>query len=135
MSLGNLTKVTEIMLQYNNFTGHIPSSLSNLKDLTSIDFSHNNFRGFGGRIPFLTELTKLIEVDLSYNQLTSQIGEFQPNNSLQSLRLENNRLYGSIPNSISNLVNLRELHLSSNDFSGIMEFDTSTNLKELAVGC
>ncbi|KAL0000616.1 hypothetical protein SO802_014397 [Lithocarpus litseifolius] len=131
MSLGNLTKATKITLQYNNFTGHIPSSLSNLKDLTFIDFSHNNFRGFGGRIPFLTELTKLTEVDLSYNQLTSQIGEFQPNNSLQSLILENNRLYGSIPNSISNLVNLRVLHLSSNDLSGIVEFDKSTNLKEL----
>uniref|UniRef100_A0A7N2M8K4 Disease resistance R13L4/SHOC-2-like LRR domain-containing protein n=1 Tax=Quercus lobata TaxID=97700 RepID=A0A7N2M8K4_QUELO len=131
VSLGKLTKVTEIMLQYNNFTGHIPSSLSNLKDLTFIDFSHNNFVGFGGKIPFLTNLTKLTAVDLSYNQLTSQMCEFQRNNSLQTLRLENNRLYGSILNSISNLVNLRELHLSSNDLSGIVEFDKSTNLKEL----
>ena len=131
MSLGNLTKVTKITLQYNNFTGHIPSSLSNLKDLTFIDFSHNNFGGLGGEIPFLTNLTKLNAVNLSYNQLTGQMCEFQPNNSLQSLRLENNRLNGSILNSISNLVNLRELHLSSNNLSGIVEFDKSTNLKEL----
>ncbi|KAM3696224.1 hypothetical protein ACJW31_06G022000 [Castanea mollissima] len=131
VSFGNLTKVTRIMLQYNNFTSHIPSSLSNLKDLTFIDFSHNNFGGFGGKISFLTNLTKLIEVDLSYNQLTSQMCEFQPNNSLQYLRVENNRLYGSIPNSISNLVNLIEINLSSNDLSGIVELDKSTNLAEL----
>uniref|UniRef100_A0A7N2M8R7 Leucine-rich repeat-containing N-terminal plant-type domain-containing protein n=1 Tax=Quercus lobata TaxID=97700 RepID=A0A7N2M8R7_QUELO len=131
VSLGNLTKVTEITLQYNNFTGHIPSSLSNLKDLTFINFSHNNFGGFGGKIPFLTNLTKLSTVDLSYNQLTSQMCEFQPNNSLQYLRLENNRLYGSLPSSISNLVNLIELNIASNDLSGIVEFDTSTNLENL----
>ncbi|KAM3744047.1 hypothetical protein ACB098_06G022300 [Castanea mollissima] len=131
VSFGNLTKVTTIMLQYNNFSSRIPSSLSNLKDLTFIDFSHNNFGGFGGKISFLTNLTKLIEVDLSYNQLTSQMCEFQPNNSLQYLRVENNRLYGSIPNSISNLVNLIEINLSSNDLSGIVELDKSTNLEEL----
>ncbi|XP_030958040.1 receptor-like protein 33 [Quercus lobata] len=131
VSLGNLTKVTKIMLQYNNFTGHIPSSLSNPKDLTFINFSHNNFGGFGGKIPFLTNLTKLSTVDLSYNQLTSQMCEFQPNNSLQYLRLENNRLYGSLPSSISNLVNLIELNIASNDLSGIVEFDESTNLEEL----
>ncbi|KAL4618741.1 hypothetical protein ACB092_06G033000 [Castanea dentata] len=131
VSLGNLTKVIGITLQYNNFTGHIPSSLSNLKDLTFINFSHNNFGGFGGKIPFLTNLTKLSAVDLSYNQLTSQIGEFQPNNSLQYLRLENNRLYGSLPRSISNLVNLKELNIASNDLSGIVELDKSTNLEEL----
>ncbi|XP_030964405.1 receptor-like protein 35 [Quercus lobata] len=131
VSLGKLTKVTEIMLQYNNFTGHIPSSLSNLKDLTFINFSHNNFGGFCGKIPFLSNLTKLSTVDLSYNQLTSQMCEFQPNNSLQYLRLENNRLYGSLPSSISNLVNLIELNIASNDLSGIVEFDESTNLEEL----
>ncbi|KAL0000625.1 hypothetical protein SO802_014406 [Lithocarpus litseifolius] len=131
VSIGNLTKVTQIILQYNNFNGQIPSSLSNLKDLAFVDFSHNNFEGLGGRIPFFSNLTKLIELRLSYNHIKSQIGEFQPNNSLQILRLENNQLYGSIPNSISNLVNLTELDISSNDLGGIVEFDRSTNLKEL----
>ena len=45
MSLGNLTKVTDIMLHDNNFTGQIPSSLSNLKYLNVIDLSYNKFEG------------------------------------------------------------------------------------------
>ena len=45
MSLGNLTKVTDIRLQYNNFTGYIPSSLSHLKDLNLVDLSYNKFEG------------------------------------------------------------------------------------------
>jgi hypothetical protein len=126
-SIGNVTKVTQFFLQSNNLIGQIPSSLSNLKDLTLIDLSYNNFRG---RIPdFFTNLTKLYRVDLSYNQLT-QIGEFQPSNSLQILTLNNNKL-GSIPKSISNLVNLTRLDISSNDLRGIVEFDKPTKPSEL----
>ena len=127
-SIGNVTKVTQFFLKSNNLIGQIPSSLLNLKDLFFIDLSYNNFRG---RIPeFLTNLTKLYRVDLSYNQLT-QIGEFQPSNSLQILTLNNNKLYGSIPKSISNLVNLTSLDISSNDLSGIVEFDKPTKPSEL----
>ena len=79
----------------------------------------------------MTNLTKLIQVDLSYNQFSSQIGEFQTCNSLPVLILRKNWLSGSIPKSISNLVNLKELDISSNNLSGIVEFDKGTKLKEL----
>ena len=62
MSLGNLTKVTDIRLQYNNFTGYIPSSLSYLKDLNIIDLSDNKFQG--RLLDFFTSLTKLAKVYL-----------------------------------------------------------------------
>ncbi|XP_030930516.1 receptor-like protein Cf-9 [Quercus lobata] len=89
-SIGDLTKVTQIFLRSNYFTGQIPS-LSELKDLNLIDLRFNNLRD---RIPnFLTNLTRLTKVYLSYNQLTSQIDEFQ------------------------------KLDISSNDLSGIVEFD------------
>ena len=67
MSLGNLTKVTDIGLQYNNFTGYIPSSLSHLKDLNLVDLSYNKFEGT--TLDFFTSLTKLAKVYLFYNQL------------------------------------------------------------------
>ena len=79
----------------------------------------------------MTNLTKLIQVDLSYNQFSSRIGEFQSCNSLPVLILRKNRLSGSIPKSISNLLNLKKLDISSNNLSGIVEFDKATKLKEL----
>ena len=118
MWLGNLTRVTTIFLKNNNFTGQIPSSLSFLKDLTLIDLSYN----------FLTNLTKLTQASLSYNQLTGQICEFQLSNSLE---LNNNRLYGYIPQSISNLLNLTKLDISSNNLSGMVEFHKFTKLEKL----
>ena len=121
MWLGNLTRVTTIFLKNNNFTGQIPSSLSFLKDLTLIDLSYN----------FLTNLTKLTQASLSYNQLTGQFSEFQLGNSLEFLELNNNRLYGSIPKSISNLLNLTKLDISSNNLSGMVEFDKFTKLEKL----
>ena len=43
----------------------------------------------------------------------------------------NNKLYGSIPKSISNLANLIDLDISSNNLSGIVDFDNLTKLKYL----
>ena len=124
-------KVTQFYLYLNSFTGQIPSSLSNLKDLTIIDFSNNSF---GGRISdFLTNLTKLTNVYLSYNQLTSQICEFQLGNSLESLFLDNNKRYGSISKSISNLVDLIDLDISSNNLSGIVKFELFTKFQNIRI--
>lgn len=47
------------------------------------------------------------------------------------LRVGNNKLYGSIPKSISNLANLIDLDISSNNLSGIVDFDNLTKLKYL----
>ena len=45
MGLGNLTRVTELSLRNNNFTGQIPSSLSNLKTLSYLGLSQNHLSG------------------------------------------------------------------------------------------
>ena len=72
---------------------------------------------------FLANLTKLTAIHLSYNQLTGQFAEFQFSDSLEFLSLDNNRLYGSIPKPISNLVNLSFLDISSNDLNGTVNFN------------
>ena len=96
-------------------------SLSFLKDLTLIDLRQNNF---GGEIPDLfPNLTKLTDAYMSDNQLTGNFCEVQFGSSLQFLTLDNNRLHGCITKSISNLVNISELDISSNNLSGIVNFE------------
>lgn len=79
----------------------------------------------------MTKLTKLINLDLNSNHLIGQIGEFQHAKSLEILLLYNNRLNGSIPKSISNLVKLQKLDISSNNLSGTIEFDMFSKLNEI----
>ncbi|KAH9788930.1 Receptor-like protein 6 [Citrus sinensis] len=52
-------------------------------------------------------------------------------NSLQDVRLEENEIHGTIPNSIFQLVNLTNLNLSSNNLSGAIRFDQFSKLKKL----
>ena len=78
----------------------------------------------------MTKLTRLTNLDLNSNHLTGQIGEFQHAKSLEILLLYNNRLNGSIPKSISNLVKLQKLDISSNNLSGTIEFDMFSKLNE-----
>ncbi|XVF70831.1 hypothetical protein PTKIN_Ptkin11bG0193600 [Pterospermum kingtungense] len=105
-SLGNLTHLTDLDLSQNNFSGQIPSSISNLKQLSRLDFSWNSFIG---QIPDifvnLTHLSALdlsmnrlsgsipssVDLDLTNNQLTGPIDEFQYN-SLRTIDLSSNRL-------------------------------------------
>ncbi|KAI3792144.1 hypothetical protein L2E82_06014 [Cichorium intybus] len=69
--IGNLTKLRELWLEKNQFTGGIPSSVENMKDLESLDLSVNSFSlqipaGLG-RLPNMTTL------DLSKNQFVGPI--------------------------------------------------------------
>ena len=79
----------------------------------------------------MTKLTKLTNLDLNSNHLIGQIGEFQNAKSLEILLLYNNRLNGSVPKSISNLVKLQKLDISSNNLSGTIEFDMFSKLNEI----
>ena len=58
MWIGNLTKVTKLLLWNNSFIGQIPSLLSNVKDLTFVNLRYNNLEG---TIPdFFTNLNFLV---------------------------------------------------------------------------
>jgi hypothetical protein len=75
-SLGNLTSLLELYLDYNNLTGNIPASLSDLTSLQVLDLDNNHLTG---NIPAsLGDLTSLLELYLDYNyshrQYTCKLG-------------------------------------------------------------
>ncbi|KAF3945553.1 hypothetical protein CMV_028085 [Castanea mollissima] len=139
-SLGNLTKMIYLDLSYNNFNGLLPSSIFDLPNLSVLDLRHNQLVGplpnhvsglnllidlslrsnfLNGTLPsWLFSLTSLVTLTLDHNQFIGEIGEFKYNNSLDYLDLSYNMLQGSIPSSISRLVNLTYLSLSSNNLQG-----------------
>ncbi|CAL2255010.1 unnamed protein product [Prunus armeniaca] len=87
-----------------------------------------------GTIPsWLGSLPSLEQLDLTSNQLSDNIIEFQ-SRSLEFLSLSDNKLHGLIPRSIFELENLRNLGLSSNQLSGnIIDFQScSLSLLDLS---
>ncbi|ONK79389.1 uncharacterized protein A4U43_C01F5860 [Asparagus officinalis] len=92
-SIGNLTKLQNVLLQNNMISGPIPHEIGKLAELKTLDLS-NNF--LSGEIP-------------------SSIGNLK---SLEYLRLNNNSLSGAFPLSLANITPLAFLDLSYNNLSG-----------------
>ncbi|XP_022637529.1 probably inactive leucine-rich repeat receptor-like protein kinase At2g25790 [Vigna radiata var. radiata] len=138
-TLSNLQHLIHLDLSLNKLSGQIPLSILNLQYLISLDLSDNRLEGpLPKKITSLSKLTRLhindnllnetilvwclslpslLELDLSNNQFTGHISDIV-SQTFEFLYLCKNNLQGNIPQSISTLVNLRELCLSSNNFSG-----------------
>ncbi|KAF3972603.1 hypothetical protein CMV_003896 [Castanea mollissima] len=139
-SIGNLTQIIKLDLSENSFSGLLPLSIFDLPNLSVLYLDNNQLVGplpnhvsglnllidlslslnfLNGTLPsWLFSLTSLVTLDLGYNRFIGEIGEFKYNNSLDYLDLSYNMLQGSIPSSISRLVNLSYLSLSSNNLQG-----------------
>ncbi|XP_034212920.1 receptor-like protein 6 [Prunus dulcis] len=137
--LGNLTQIMRLDLSSNSFGGQIPwSFFLNLESLVSLNLGGNNYVGLylrnnklDGQIPrSIFELENLHYLDLSSNQLSGNIIEFQ-SRSLSRLGLSDNKLDGQIPRSIFELEKVTDLDLSSNNLSGTVEFEKFSKLQSL----
>ncbi|WVY91786.1 hypothetical protein V8G54_037300 [Vigna mungo] len=137
-TLSNLQHLIHLDLSMNKLSGQIPLSILNLQYLIFLDLSHNRLEGpLPNKIRSLSNLTQLyfndnllnetipvwclslpslLKLDLSYNQFTGLLS-VMVSQSIEFLYLCNNKLRGNIPQSIFTLVNLRQLCLSSNNFS------------------
>ncbi|XP_062081164.1 receptor-like protein 9DC3 [Humulus lupulus] len=145
----NLQKLIELDLSSNNFIGQLPevcSSNSTKVSSLCISSNHHDLVGgpplnlkslnlstnkLSGTIPsWLYSLQYLQELDLSNNNFTGSILEFQ-SDSLLHLDLQSNKLEGIFPSSIFELVNLSFLFLSSNKLSGVVSLDQFSKFKSL----
>ncbi|XP_044481986.1 receptor-like protein 6 [Mangifera indica] len=128
-SLGNLKYLTHFAAENCGLNGSVPISLGNLPNLVHISLRYNSFNG---SLPsWLFTQPSLRYVDLSINQLTGTINKFH-SKSLETLYLDNNRLHGSIPSSLFELVNLTSLSLSLDNSSAI-DLYLFSKLKKLKV--
>ncbi|KAJ8770858.1 hypothetical protein K2173_021773 [Erythroxylum novogranatense] len=117
-SLTNLSsRLSELVLGGNYFTGSIPAGLNTLVNLSLLDMDQNHLTG---SIPSeLGMLTNLQALHLASNRLSGQIPSSIGNLShLFSLYLDENHLEGNFPSSIGNCQSLGELYASKNKFSG-----------------
>ncbi|CAN6569192.1 unnamed protein product [Malus baccata var. baccata] len=131
-----------LSLEGNDLTG-LPSSIQNMTGLTALNLEGNDFNS---TIPeWLYSLNNLESLLLSYNafhgEISSSIGNLK---SLRHFDLSSNSISGPIPMSLGNLSSLEKLDISGNQFNGtftevigqlkmLMDLDISYNSLEGAV--
>ena len=133
--LGNLTRLTRLVLEGNDLKGPIPPELGNLSDLGLLDLGDNSL--IGPIPPELGDLSQLTDLDLSDNELTGPIPLALTNlPNLVRLFLSENDLSGEIPPELGNLSSLQELVLYSNYLTGEipLELVELANLEYLSLG-
>ncbi|KAK8308108.1 hypothetical protein V6Z11_1Z129400 [Gossypium hirsutum] len=149
--LENNTKLEDLILKGNSFTGPLTLLSTPNSNVSSIDMFDNKIQGqlptnicstfphleqlflsknaFQGNIPpCLCAMKNLSMLDLSNNQLAGKVPqELVRKSSLFLLRLSNNNLKGNVVPVILNANGLQKLYLDGNHFSGEMtNFDVST---------
>ncbi|KAI9072229.1 hypothetical protein K1719_045804 [Acacia pycnantha] len=112
-----LPSLSVLRLENNHFYGAIPNSVGTLYHLQSIHLNNNNL---SGNLPSLMNSSDLLFIDFGQNNLNgtlpSWIGRYLHN--LIGLRLQANKLQGSIPTNLCNLQDLQILDLSRNNITG-----------------
>lgn len=103
-------------LANNSLSGRVPESLGNLQRISAMHLNSNNF---SGEIPSLTLCKSSLRfVDFGDNNLEETLKTLLELDHLVVLRLRGNRIRGSIPTSLCNILSLQVLDLSSNNITG-----------------
>jgi hypothetical protein len=115
--IGNLKKLGGIILTFNAMTGTIPDEFYNLTSLSNVRFDSNNFTG--GLSSRIGNLKRLTDFSVAYNHLSGPIPkEIGQLSHICSLRMDSNEFTGEIPDELGNLGDLVEFAISSNKLEG-----------------
>ncbi|CAL5328485.1 unnamed protein product [Camellia sinensis] len=124
-SLSNSSKLAVLFLGANLFTGPVPRHLGDLKHLEHLVLTRNQLTNEPGSIElsFLTDLTNctsLVVLSMKQNKLSGTLPNSVGNlsNSLKMLSVSENQLIGTIPKEIGSLRNLTLLSLAANNLNG-----------------
>ncbi|PHU27708.1 Polygalacturonase inhibitor [Capsicum chinense] len=107
-------QIPDIYLSHNSLTGQVPRSLGDL-NFSTLDFSRNKLEG---DVSFLFGKNKTIQtIDLSRNALEFDLSKVEFPESLTSLDLNHNRIFGSLPQGLKDL-QLQFFNVSYNRLCG-----------------
>ncbi|CAL9042495.1 unnamed protein product, partial [Musa banksii] len=134
VTLGALTNLEDLDLQYNGIKGQIFGIILNVsRSLKHLDLSWNSLSGDITQI--LWSLGPLEYLALDDNKLNGHIPKMMKNftSSLRYLNLRSNHITGEIPQAMGNLTNLKYLDLSNNNITGsiLMALGDLINLESL----
>ncbi|XP_047324934.1 leucine-rich repeat receptor protein kinase HPCA1-like [Impatiens glandulifera] len=110
-------KLIHVLLEFNQLTGSIPSTIGLLQHLEVLRLDGNILTG---DVPSnISSLTSVGQLDLSNNQLTGSIPDLGRMTILNTLDLSNNSFQASaFPSWYSNLPSLTTLHMQSTQLEG-----------------
>ncbi|XP_076914746.1 leucine-rich repeat receptor protein kinase HPCA1-like [Bidens hawaiensis] len=129
-TLGLVTSLTVVRLDKNCLTGSVPSNINNLTNTTEMYLSNNQLTG---PIPDLTGMSVLNYIDLSNNNFApSDVPPwFSTLHALTTIKMHNTNLGGAIPVALFRLPQLQHVVLSNNQINGTLNISSypSTQLE------
>ncbi|XP_050903893.1 leucine-rich repeat receptor-like serine/threonine-protein kinase BAM3 [Lathyrus oleraceus] len=116
-SIGYFPNLQILLLHGNRFSGEIPQDIGKLKNILRLDMSFNNF---SGKIPIeIGECFSLTYLDLSQNQLSGPIPiQVSQIHILNYLNVSWNNLNQTLPKELGSIKGLTSADFSHNNFSG-----------------
>ncbi|XP_038898249.1 probable leucine-rich repeat receptor-like serine/threonine-protein kinase At3g14840 [Benincasa hispida] len=131
-TIGNISTLTDLVLEMNHFSGTIPPELGNLTNLSRLLLTSNNF---SGEIPpSLAKIASLTDFRISDNHFKGPIPKFIQNwTNLVKVAIQASGLSGPIPSEIGLLTKLTDVRISdlNGGSSPFPSLNSLTNLKVL----
>ncbi|KAJ5889072.1 Adenylate cyclase [Penicillium taxi] len=128
-NLDRLSGLVSIKMANNHLTT-LPSYFGGFQYLRSLNMSSNGFKVFP---EFLCELTSLVDLDISFNNMEklTNIGKLT---TLERLWMTNNNITGPLDESFKDLANLKEIDGRFNSITNIDSLSHLPKLEQLVFG-